>query len=59
MRCDLHELQDKSLDGVICSEVLEHVPNYQAALDEFARVLRPGGKLLITSPFVFPAARPA
>jgi len=58
--CDVTcmSFRDKSLDGVICSEVLEHVPNYQAALDEFARVLRPGGKLLITSPFVFPLHGP-
>ena len=58
--CDVTcmSFRDKSLDGVICSEVLEHVPNYQAALDEIARVLRPGGKLLITSPFVFPLHGP-
>ena len=51
-------IRDKSLDGVICSEVLEHVPNYQAALTEIARVLRPGAKLLITSPFLYPLHGP-
>jgi len=38
--------------GLIGSfEVLEHVPNYRAALAEFYRVLKPGGRLIITVPF--------
>jgi SAM-dependent methyltransferase len=42
---------DESFDAVLCSEVLEHVPDPTRALDEFARLLRPGGKLIITAPF--------
>jgi SAM-dependent methyltransferase len=41
---------DASFDVLICLEVLEHVPNYQAAIAEFSRVLRPGGYLLLSVP---------
>ena len=40
-----------SFDAILCSEVLEHVPAPTAALDEFARLLRPGGRLILTAPF--------
>jgi SAM-dependent methyltransferase len=39
-----------SFDIVLCTEVLEHVPEPILAIREFARILRPGGKLLITAP---------
>jgi len=42
---------DASFDGILCSEVLEHVPEPTHALDEFARLLKPGGKLILTAPF--------
>ena len=32
-----------SLDGVFCSNMLEHTPRPGAVIDEMARVLRPGG----------------
>jgi SAM-dependent methyltransferase len=34
---------DNSLDGVFCSNLLEHVPEPLNVIDEIARVLRPGG----------------
>ena len=37
---------DKAFDAVCCLEVLELLPDAQAALDEMARLLRPGGILL-------------
>lgn len=40
-----------SLDGIASLDVLEHVPDFRAALREFARVLRPGGVLALTVPF--------
>ena len=44
-------MADASLDAVACFDVLEHVPDYRAALHEFARVLREDGTLLATFPF--------
>ena len=42
---------DKSFDIVLSFEVLEHVPDYPAALAEVFRVLRPSGWFLFTAPF--------
>jgi SAM-dependent methyltransferase len=42
---------DASFDVVLCTEVLEHLPDPLAALREFSRLLRPGGQLIITAPF--------
>ena len=41
---------DGSFDRVICSEVLEHIPDDEDAMAELARVLRPGGTMAITIP---------
>lgn len=43
-------LPDASFDAVICSEVLDHTPEPERAIHEMARVLVPGGKLLMTVP---------
>jgi SAM-dependent methyltransferase len=44
-------LEHASVDLVWCSEVLEHVADTAYALLEARRVLRPGGRLLVTVPF--------
>ena len=44
-------MKTHSFDAILCSEVLEHVPEPTHALDEFARLLRPGGTLILTAPF--------
>lgn len=43
-----------SLDSILCTEVLEHVPAPDAVWSEFHRLLRPGGKVLLTTPFYWP-----
>lgn len=45
---------DGEFDGVLCNQVLEHVFDAEIFVAEMARVLRPGGCLLLTVPFVWP-----
>jgi SAM-dependent methyltransferase len=42
---------DSSFDVVLCTEVLEHIPDPIAALREFVRILKPGGRMILTAPF--------
>jgi SAM-dependent methyltransferase len=46
--------RDDSFDSILCTSVLEHVDNFERAIAEIARVLRPGGRLIVTSPFLYP-----
>jgi len=45
---------DASFDRIICSEVLEHIPDYEGAMREIVRVLKPGGVLAISVPRAWP-----
>lgn len=42
---------DASFDAILCSEVLEHIPEPTHALDEFKRLLKTNGTLILTAPF--------
>jgi len=42
---------NRSFDAVLCTEVFEHIPDPISALKEFHRLLKPGGKLVLTAPF--------
>ena len=42
---------DASFDNLLCIEVLEHVPDPVAFISELARVIRPGGTLVLTIPW--------
>ncbi len=44
---------DRVFDGVLCSQVLEHVPDPQAFLSEVARLLKADGVLLLSVPFIW------
>src|SRR5713101_4332468 len=44
---------DSSFDAVVSCEKIEHLPKVQAAVVEFHRVTRPGGKLFLTTPNYF------
>ncbi|HRH24002.1 MAG TPA: class I SAM-dependent methyltransferase [Candidatus Paceibacterota bacterium] len=54
---DLEEplpIEDASYDAVLLINVMEHVFEYRALLLECARVLRPGGTIVIIVPYLFP-----
>merc|ERR1712232_1138059 len=44
-------LPNNSVDVIICEQVLEHILHPVEAVREMARLLRPGGMLLITVPY--------
>jgi SAM-dependent methyltransferase len=50
---DIQQLsfEDSSIDLIISTDVMEHVPNPRQAFAEIYRVLRPGGQALMTFPF--------
>ena len=47
-------LPDRSVDIIICSEVLEHLHEYSDAINEMHRVLKPGGKFYVSVPASWP-----
>lgn len=48
---DMHIFEANSIGSILCSEVIEHVKHPDLALAEAFRVLKPGGKLILTTPY--------
>lgn len=55
-KCDLREMpvESERFDVVVCTQVLEHVPEPKEVLVELNRVLKPGGKLYLSAPLYYP-----
>lgn len=51
--CDIVKIPipDNSFDAVMCIEVFEHISEPALAVKEFSRILKPGGKAIITAPY--------
>ena len=47
------DFRDGCFDAILSGDVLEHVPDLPATLADSARILRPGGHLLATMPFLY------
>ena len=45
-------LSSATFDGLVCTEVIEHVPDEKAFAEELARVATPGATLVLSAPFV-------
>lgn len=52
-RADCTGLPDASVDLLLCTQVLEHTPEPWLALDEFRRVVKPGGYIVLAVPHVW------
>ncbi len=48
--CDMKVLMDAKFDFIICSHVLEHVPDPDKAMREILRIIAPNGKAIIMVP---------
>jgi SAM-dependent methyltransferase len=51
-RCDIASVPvaDGEFDAILCTEVLEHVREPVKVVQEMARILKPGGRLMLTAP---------
>jgi len=48
------KLQPDGFDYIVCAEVIEHVTQPQPAADNLLRILKPGGRCLVSTPYIFP-----
>jgi SAM-dependent methyltransferase len=53
---DVHSLpiRENSVDAVCCMQLLEHVVDPHKVVDEAWRVLKPGGEIFLSAPFMYP-----
>ena len=50
---DVSKIESESYDVILCTGLLEHIPDPGRLLGEFKRILRPGGELIISASAVF------
>ncbi|MEZ6131734.1 MAG: class I SAM-dependent methyltransferase [Planctomycetaceae bacterium] len=51
--CDLYDIPETELfDAVLCTEVIEHVTDPVRAVEKLVRLVKPGGSVILTAPFV-------
>jgi 2-polyprenyl-3-methyl-5-hydroxy-6-metoxy-1,4-benzoquinol methylase len=50
---NIWEINEESsfFDVILCTEVLEHIPFPNKTIEEFSRLIKPGGKIILTAPF--------
>lgn len=46
--------KDNTLDGVVSESVLEHIPDASLVANEMVRVVKPGGYIYVSAPFIHP-----
>jgi SAM-dependent methyltransferase len=44
---------DKTFDAAVCFEVLEHIPNPNLFIMEIERIVKPGGRIMLTTPLAW------
>lgn len=50
--CDLYDIEETiKYENLMCTEVLEHVVDPVLALEKFSKLVKPGGRLILTAPF--------
>ena len=50
---DIKKINDESFEIILCTGLLEHIPDPQRLVDEFRRILKPEGELIISASAVF------
>lgn len=50
---DVSKIEDESYDIILCTGLLEHIPDPQRLINEFKRILKPEGELIISASAVF------
>ena len=57
MDCEELAFKDESFDKIICFEILHHLPNPEKGIEEMYRILKGGGRILISEPNALSPAR--
>jgi SAM-dependent methyltransferase len=50
---DLKNIESESYEVILCTGLLEHIPDPQRIIDDFYRILKPGGRIIIGASAVF------